>query len=104
MITKEGNEYVRRYTIGGETTTQWRDSCVAIAFERIDDETTMLHKIGPASLVEKWLDAVQFKCDRHGIVNQIQVVSSDKWDTEELNRIIDRTGYIHVVLKKHGLI
>ena len=78
---------------------------VAIAYEENMETGAMLHKHGSKERVEKWMvKFVQTLKEDGGILaevaDNIKMISSSKWDLEDLNRCINNTGYIKVMLRK----
>ena len=77
---------------------------VAIAFT-ISDAMWTLHKHGSTELVQRWHDRTVKKLRDAGfddLADEMAMISG-KFPVEELNRCIDTTGYIGVMVKKLGL-
>ena len=72
---------------------------IALAFDR-DDWALLKH--GPPGRVERWLLEARRAYRSVGypeMAEGLGMVSSDRWDVEELNRCIDNSGYIQRVVE-----
>lgn len=83
---------------------------VAIAFSYDPDEERgnqcVLHKHGRPELVDAWAERTRKAYIQAGfldIARSIHVISSDKWDVEELNKCLEITDYISTMLEKQGI-
>jgi hypothetical protein len=77
---------------------------VAIGFAVMDDGGTVLHKQGSKEKVEAWADKYRKKLIAGGladIANSLVVISSCEFNTEDLDKFINSTGYITTWLKRH---
>lgn len=66
----------------------------------------VLHKHGSEERVSKWLEDARKKYVAGGIqemADQLFMISSDSLSVDVLNRMIDTTGYLLVVLKELGI-
>jgi hypothetical protein len=79
---------------------------VAVAFSMLDEDTTVMHKMGKPDSVKRWVEETQQKYRDAGLeedAKQLIVLESDKWDVEDLNKILHITGYIAAFLKKSDI-
>lgn len=73
---------------------------VAIGFsvvEHSDSYSYILHKIGDPDDVKKWLYQTQSKYYEAGLFNEIKelvMIDGDEWDVDELNKVMDISGYV----------
>ena len=80
---------------------------VAIGYEENMETGAMLHKHGSKERIEKWMKKFVQKLNKDGgilaeIADNIKMISSSEWDLEELNKILNITGYIGIFLKKNA--
>jgi hypothetical protein len=68
------------------------------------------HRHGSPESVEKWAQETRFKIHRArfqginlGAAFLPHTISSDAWAVDELNRIINITGYLGLALQKMGI-
>ena len=93
------------YWIHGDNIRCMSDS-VAVAFSMLDEETTVMRKMGAPDSVKKWVEETQESFRTAGLdedANQLIVLESDQWDVEDLNKILHISGYIAAFLKKNGV-
>lgn len=79
---------------------------VAVAFSMLDENTTVMHKMGQPETVRQWVEETQAKYRESGLdedANKLIVMESDEWDVEDLNKILHISGYIAAFLKKSGV-
>ncbi len=121
---KDGDDFVLVFqTPDGSRDIQWCGPEVAVGFscnpdaERGIQYTT--HRHGSPEVVESWAAQTRQGIRRGGYIAaaevqgetaaavlkslQPHIISSDQWEIEDLNRILDTTGYLQVVAKKMGL-
>lgn len=80
---------------------------VAVAFSMLDENTTVMHKMGAPDSVKRWVEETQAQYRAGGLdkeADQLIVLESDKWDVEDLNKILHISGYIAAFLKKSDII
>lgn len=85
-----------------EPQLQFHTPEVAIAFDKRD---FVLHKHGRKESVAKWAEEARAKYTEAGldeIAQDIVVISSDKWKVEDLQRIINSSGYMRFWLKDNA--
>ena len=80
---------------------------VAIGYEDNMETGTMLHKHGSKKRIEEWMKkTVQMYKKAGGILaedaDNIKMIFSSEWDLEELNKMLNITGYIGIFLKKNA--
>ena len=101
----EDDQYVLFDTENGDILS--RNDEIAIAFTiDLDDQMWTLHKHGNKERVEKWMDMTHRKFMDAGhadLARELRVVSG-KFPVEELNRCIDTTGYIEIMIKDLGIV
>lgn len=94
------------YLMDGETILNMCDE-VAIGYSYNQDEGyTVLHKHGSPEMVMQWMDktrGVYLKNEMLDMANELQMVCG-KFPVEELNKIIENTGYLYNFLKKQNLL
>jgi hypothetical protein len=78
---------------------------IAIAFTKEQDGTYILHKHGLPQLVKNWIDLTKQSFKESGFDN---IASSfymikGKFPVEDINRILDTTGWIKFFLEKHNI-
>lgn len=75
---------------------------VAICFS-MDNGMTCLHKHGSPEKVNKWYEETRKKYIAHGLRHEADslLIISGKFPVEELNKMLDITGYIGSFVKKH---
>jgi hypothetical protein len=114
---KEGDEYilVHQNDMFGHDDEMWRGPEVAIGFTYDPDSPDRgiqytTHRHGSPETVAAWaaktaaaLKVVDDKGAPLGAWAQPYVFTSAQWDLEDLNRIIDTTGYLAVVVDKLGI-
>lgn len=77
------------------------------------------HRHGSPEAVERWASSnrLALRCSGYFAAAQVQgetaaavlrslqphIITSDQWEIEDLNRILDTTGYLKVALEKMGL-
>lgn len=79
---------------------------VAIGFSWLEDGSTILHKHGRREFVESWLLETKTKYDHTGLFGEsagLCMICPEDWDVEELNKILDTTGYLSVFLRNQGI-
>lgn len=80
---------------------------VAVAFSMLDENTTVMHKMGSPDTVKRWVEETQAKYRANGLdaeAQQLVVLESDDWDVDDLNKILHISGYIATFLKKSGVV
>ena len=77
---------------------------VAIAFSKEEDSTYILHKHGDPQLVKNWLDrATKLYEDSLTHTCPTFYMISGKFPVEDLNRLIDTSGWVKYFLEKHNI-
>ena len=99
---KEGNEFA---FYGGRGQFEFRCESVAVVGQRDlgDGEGAFLRKHGPSETVNAW-----FKKERAQLIEKggqewakdLFLIESDKWNLVELNRCIQITGYVGILLQR----
>lgn len=97
--TKEDGLYQAR--CGGVVLAEM--SHVALAFAVAADGTTFRHQHGTTDSVMHWFKWAKNEYGRLGLVSiadELRVLVSDRWDLDDLNKIVDNGSYIAEFLKK----
>ena len=77
---------------------------VAIAFTKEEDGSYILMKHGNPELVKKWISkAEQLYKDSLTHISPGFYMISGKFPVEDLNRILDTTGWIKFFIQKHNI-
>lgn len=79
---------------------------VAVAFSMLDENTTVMHKMGDPDSVKQWVAEAQAKYRQAGLNDEadgLVVIESDEWDIRDLNKILHISGYIATFLEKSGI-
>lgn len=79
---------------------------VAIAFALLEDNATILYKIGNPETVNQWVEDAKNKYTKSGydefaddFVNELIVIESDKFEVDDLNHIL-QTNDLSRLLRK----
>jgi hypothetical protein len=78
---------------------------VAIAFSKEEDGNCILHKHGSPNMVQSWIDMTRQVYKENGfddIAMSLYMIIG-KFPVEDINRILDTTGWIKVFLQKHDI-
>lgn len=67
---------------------------IAIGYDPVN---FVMHKHGPPGLVHEWATDTRLKAK--GIF-EVAVIESDRWDVEDLNRMLSITGYLGVFMER----
>jgi hypothetical protein len=113
---REGSEFllIHQLTPGDKPEVFYRGTEVAIGFtydaNHIKEIAFTTHRHGSPESVEKWAQETRFKIQRarfEGVKLEDwalpHTISSDAWDVDELNRILNTTGYLGTALRKMGI-
>jgi hypothetical protein len=83
---------------------------VGIAFSRVllhqDKYEYVFMKHGDADKVSAWVDEARRRFINVGLqslANELFIIRGSDWDPEDLNKILNCTGWISVFLKKHNI-
>lgn len=114
---KDGDDFV--FVHAGDEIVRTKE--VAIGFTFDEDDTRgiafTVHRHGSPEGVQKWVDKTQFGLHRSAFAKQLSFASdkkiirslsprsivSSQWDVDELNRLINTTGYLGRFLEVHGI-
>lgn len=77
---------------------------IAIAFT-IDGKSLTFHKHGNPEFVHGWAKEFKEKFNKAGYdyADDIRVIESNNWDVEDLNKIINITGYMKIIISKYNI-
>lgn len=121
---KDGGDFVLIHqSESGQKDIMWKGPEVAIGFTYDPDSDRAIqyttHRHGSPETVDKWAEKNRFALHRSRFNHDAEVggenaaavlrsmmphsIASDQWDVADLNRIIDTTGYLAVVVKKMGI-
>jgi hypothetical protein len=81
-------------------------SHVAVAFSVLSDGTTIKHKHGTTDSVLRWFQWAKGNYERMGlawIADELCYIVSDKWEVEDLNRILTQEGFLATFLERVGI-
>lgn len=108
-MSPENYRYEKRfgtyYLMDGDNILHAGD-VIAIAFTMDPDGMVTMHKHGEADLVRQWVDKSRLEWQQSGladIAGDLAMIESDKWDVEDLNKIIHNTGWITAFLKRENI-
>lgn len=97
--SKDGSEFCYKWN----GVTEWYAPTVTIAFTRHEGIPFVLHKHGREDMIMRWVHEARAKYRRNGypdIANELHSITSDNWSVEELNKMLDITGYAPKVVQQ----
>jgi len=94
---KEHGDYAYYPFEGGHL--QFMSPDIAVAYTTENDGTVVMHKHGRPELVDAWIKDMRDR-NAENIFGPILKIESSAWEVEELNRVINNTGYLGVMLKR----
>ncbi len=111
---KEGNEYILVHQDKDFGVDEmWKGPEIAIGFTYDADADRGIqyttHRHGSPEMVEKWCEKTRVAFRGLAVDTPLmkslmpRIISSDQWDVEDLNRIINTTGYLATVVEKLGI-
>ena len=108
-MSPENYRYEKRfgtyYLMDGDDILRAGD-VIAIAFAMDPDGMVTMHKHGEADLVRQWVEKARLEWQQSGladIAGDLAMIESDKWDVEDLNKIIHNTGWIIAFLEREKI-
>lgn len=110
-------------TLSGRKDIHYRGREVAVGFTYDPDQDRAIqfttHRHGSPETVNKWAEKMRSALQRSRFTRDAQekgetaaailrgmqphIISSDQWNIKDLNRILDTTGYLAVIVKKMGI-
>lgn len=105
---QKDSEGVYKLMCGGTVLSASLRVAVACAVTREESGkvTVTRHRFGPPFLVHQWFAITDRKYRDMGlgaIADELCIIESDRWDVEDLNRIIHVDGWLGVFFSRIGL-
>lgn len=108
-LTPETYRYEKKfgtyYLMDGENIIHAGD-VIAIAFAIDAERNVVRHKHGPADSVKRWVEKARAQWQQAGLADtagELVVIESDRWNVEDLNKIIHNSTYIVAFLEREKI-
>ena len=97
-----------RYTLmdgGDEIAPAISQVAIAFSMDAISKGMDVIHKHGNLDLVKDWVENAMQGYSKAGLEDEAASLRMvvGRFDLDELNHVINTTGYIDTFLKKHGI-
>jgi len=78
----------------------FRDTIIAVAYSKTTNGHCIMHKHGPLSAVNKWFLNAKRLWDLVDMSEELNIIINRNWNIDELNNIINISGYIEIYIEK----